>query len=129
MDCLLRDAGGADPRRSPADAEGARDEPVKDAIRQNLAERDHRGRSSADCIARARAACARGLPELDENAVFEATRTIILLVGALWTHAHPPQAVKDAYAADPGLSFLPDGFAGSLECSVRIVLAGHLAET
>ncbi len=84
--------------------------------------------SAGESMASLAAAVRDALPELDEEAAFEATRTIILLVGALWTHSHPPQAVRDAYAADPRLTFLPDGFAGSLERSVRIVLAGLLAE-
>ncbi|OYO07044.1 TetR family transcriptional regulator [Enemella evansiae] len=67
------------------------------------------------------------LPELSDQAVGEAIRTILLLVGALWTHSHPPQAVQDAYAADPRLTFLPEGFTGSLERSIRIVLRGLLA--
>lgn len=84
-------------------------------------------RSAGESMADLAAAVRDALPELSEEATFEATRTIILLVGTLWTHSHPPQAIQDAYTADPGLTFLPDGFAGSLERSIRIVLAGLLA--
>lgn len=67
------------------------------------------------------------LPELSEEEVNEAARTVIVLAGALWTHAHPPQAVQDAYAADPSLVFLPDGFVASLERAINIQLLGLLA--
>ncbi|MFE4833907.1 TetR family transcriptional regulator [Arthrobacter sp. NPDC056691] len=74
------------------------------------------------------AALRQALPELSEEDAAEATRTITLLAGALWTHAHPPQAVQDAYAADPSLIFLPAGFASSLERTISIVLMGLLAD-
>ena len=66
------------------------------------------------------------LPELGD-AVTEAVRTLLVLAGALWTHAHPPQAVREAYAADPSLVFLPDGFAKTLERTIAVVLLGVLA--
>ncbi len=74
------------------------------------------------------AALRRCLPELSEADAMDAARTILLLVGALWTHTHPPQAVRDAYAADPTLNFLPDGFARSLERSVDLLLRGLLTD-
>lgn len=66
------------------------------------------------------------LPELSEEGATEATRTLIVLVGALWTHSHPPQAVQDAYVADPSLIFLPEGFVGSLKRTISLVLLGLL---
>lgn len=74
------------------------------------------------------AALRQCLPELREVDATDAARTILLLVGALWTHTHPPQAVQDAYAADPTLTFLPDGFARSLEHAIGLVLRGLLAD-
>lgn len=85
-------------------------------------------KSAGESIADLAAAVRDALPELEEEAAFEATRMTILLVGTLWTHSHPPQAVQDAYTADPSLTFLPAGFAGSLERSVRTVLAGLLSQ-
>ncbi|MGW5440500.1 TetR family transcriptional regulator [Nocardia asteroides] len=70
----------------------------------------------------------RVLPELGDREAAEAAMTILLLAGALWTHAHPPQAVLEAYAADPSLVFMPDGFAESLEKMIRFVLLGVLAD-
>lgn len=70
----------------------------------------------------------RALPELGDREAAEAAMTILLLAGALWTHAHPPQAVLEAYAADPSLVVMPDGFAESLEKMIRFVLLGVLAD-
>ncbi|MFD6269841.1 TetR family transcriptional regulator [Nocardia asteroides] len=70
----------------------------------------------------------RVLPELGDREAAEAAMTILLLAGALWTHAHPPQAVLEAYAADPSLVVMPDGFAESLEKMIRFVLLGVLAD-
>jgi len=66
------------------------------------------------------------LPELGKE-TDEALRTLFVLAGGLWTYSHPPQAVREAYAADPSLVFLPEGFAGSLEWAVRVLLTGVLA--
>lgn len=70
----------------------------------------------------------RVLPEFGDGEAAEAAMTILLLAGALWTHAHPPQAVREAYAADPSLVVMPDGFAESLEKMIGFVLLGILAE-
>ncbi|MFC7755158.1 TetR/AcrR family transcriptional regulator [Tsukamurella soli] len=67
------------------------------------------------------------LPELSEDDAGEAVRTLIVLTGALWAYAHPPQAVQDAYKADPSLVFLPHGFVRSLGRSFSLVLEGLLA--
>lgn len=69
-------------------------------------------------------ALGRTLPELSDAAAVEAARTIIILAGALWTHAHPPRAVQEAYDANPALTFLPDGFAKSLESAIELVIVG-----
>ncbi len=67
------------------------------------------------------------LPELDDTGAQEAARTVILLTGTVWSHAHPPAAVREAYAADPALVFLPDGFAGSLRRATEVTLVGLAA--
>ncbi|MCK0440667.1 TetR/AcrR family transcriptional regulator [Gordonia alkaliphila] len=74
------------------------------------------------------AALRRALPELDEPATVDAVKLIVMLVGTIWINAHPPAAVQEAYAADPGLTFLPDGFERSLENAIRAVLLGLLAQ-
>ena len=68
------------------------------------------------------------LPELDVEEAAEATRAMVTLAGALWTHSHPPDAVRDVCLADPTLAFLPDGFARSVERMVGLILLGLLAE-
>lgn len=74
------------------------------------------------------AALRRIFSEFSEADAAEAAKSILLLVGALWTHANPPPSVRDAYAADPTLVFLPDGFARSLERTATIILLGLLAD-
>lgn len=68
------------------------------------------------------------LPELAEQDAAEAVRLTMVLVGAIWTHTHPATAVQDAYDADPNLQFLPQGFAGSLQRAISLVLLGILAD-
>lgn len=48
----------------------------------------------------------------------------IVLVGALWTHSHPAEAVRAAYADDPRLVFLRTSFTATLERSIAIYLIG-----
>ncbi|MGW1215222.1 hypothetical protein ACWD5F_36900 [Streptomyces sp. NPDC002499] len=47
------------------------------------------------------------LPEFDDGKAAEAASMTIVLVGALWTHSHPAEAVRAAYATDASLAFLP----------------------
>ncbi|MGW2959284.1 hypothetical protein ACWDGI_12470 [Streptomyces sp. NPDC001220] len=67
------------------------------------------------------------LPELRDREAAEAAAMTIVLVGALWTHSHPAEAVRAAYAGDPSLVFLPTPFAATLERSIAIYLTGLLA--
>jgi hypothetical protein len=59
----------------------------------------------------------------------EAASMSIVLVGALWTHSHPAEAVRTAYATDASLAFLPDSFAATLERAITVYLIGLLADT
>jgi AcrR family transcriptional regulator len=67
------------------------------------------------------------LPEYNERQAEEAGRTIMVLVGAYWTLSHPPKAVRDAYALDPTLMFLPSQFQGALERAITVALLGIFA--
>ncbi|MGW3291032.1 TetR family transcriptional regulator [Streptomyces sp. NPDC001002] len=69
------------------------------------------------------------LPELDERKAAEAASMTIVLVGALWTHSHPAEAVRTAYATDPSLVFLRTPFAATLERAITIYLIGLLADS
>lgn len=85
-------------------------------------------RSGYESLAGFTAALQGVLPELGREDAAEAAKTIILLVGALWTHTNPPQSVQAVYTADPLLVFLPGGFAKSLERTIAIILTGLLAD-
>ncbi|MET9914646.1 TetR family transcriptional regulator [Streptomyces sp. NPDC006476] len=69
----------------------------------------------------------RLLPELDQDAAALAANTAIVLIGALWTHAHPAPAVQAAYDADPALGVLRLDFTEALGRSLAILLTGLLA--
>lgn len=84
-------------------------------------------RGGYESLAGFTAALRQVLPELSDEDAAEAARTLVVLAGALWTHTHPPQAVQDAYAADPSLVFLPAGFTQSLERTISLVLLGLLS--
>jgi AcrR family transcriptional regulator len=67
------------------------------------------------------------LPELGEqDAERFAVHTVILL-GALWTHAHPTEAVLCAYEAEPELADMRLDFTATLTEMSAIVLAGLFA--
>jgi hypothetical protein len=67
------------------------------------------------------------LPELGDREAAEAASMTIVLVGALWTHSHPAEAVRTAYATDPSLVFLRTPFAATLERAITIYLIGLLS--
>jgi AcrR family transcriptional regulator len=68
------------------------------------------------------------LPELGERQAAEAASAIIVLVGALWIHTHPADAVRAACAADPSLVFFDAPFTPALERSIAIFLIGLMAD-
>ncbi|WP_181273826.1 TetR/AcrR family transcriptional regulator [Brevibacterium oceani] len=67
------------------------------------------------------------LPELSDQDAAEAASTIVVLVGAIWTHTHPADALREAYDADPSLEFLAAGFPGALERAIAVFLLGLIA--
>jgi AcrR family transcriptional regulator len=67
------------------------------------------------------------LPELGPEQSVPAARMIILLVGALWPRTHPPQAVIDAYHADPEIAFLDQDFTAALADALEVALLGFVA--
>ncbi|MFE3202382.1 TetR family transcriptional regulator [Embleya sp. NPDC059237] len=70
----------------------------------------------------------KALPELGDREAAEAASMTIVLVGALWTRSHPAEAVRAAYADDPGLEFIPMPFAATLERAIAVYLTGLLAQ-
>lgn len=67
------------------------------------------------------------LPELGPRQSVPSARMIILMVGALWPRTHPPEAVMDAYRADPGIAFLHQDFTEALRDALEVALLGFLA--
>ncbi|MGW5392133.1 TetR family transcriptional regulator [Streptomyces koyangensis] len=66
------------------------------------------------------------LPELGERAP-ELAASVIMVVGAVWTHARPSQAMLAAYEADPSLAVLKMDFTTSLRQLLATLTAGTLA--
>ncbi|MER8188303.1 TetR family transcriptional regulator [Kitasatospora sp. NPDC094015] len=66
------------------------------------------------------------LPELGDRADHLAASTV-MVIGAVWTHARPSQAMLAAYEADPTLAGLKMNFAASLRQMLATLVAGTLA--
>lgn len=66
------------------------------------------------------------LPELGERAGRLAA-SVVMVIGAVWTHARPSQAMLAAYEADPSLAALKMDFAASLRQLLATLTAGTLA--
>ncbi|MFD4575231.1 TetR family transcriptional regulator [Streptomyces sp. NPDC058417] len=68
------------------------------------------------------------LPELGDGAVVF-TAQVVMMVGAVWTHARPSAAMLDAYRADPALAAYRLDFAPALRDVLTTLLTGTLART
>lgn len=68
------------------------------------------------------------LPELGDRAP-ELSAALIMVVGAVWTHARPSRAMLAAYAADPSLAVWKMDFATALRETLSTLTAGTLART
>ena len=66
------------------------------------------------------------IPELGPRGADETARTLIVFVGALWSHTHPSRAMLDAYRDDPTLNTYPD-FADQLARTFTVIATGVLA--
>ncbi|MFD3442581.1 TetR family transcriptional regulator [Streptomyces sp. NPDC058685] len=67
------------------------------------------------------------LPELGENDAVRFTGGMIMVTGAVWTHAHPSAAMLAAYEADPALAALRLDFPSTLRQMLEVLLSGLLA--
>ncbi|HET6292316.1 MAG TPA: TetR/AcrR family transcriptional regulator [Kribbella sp.] len=67
-----------------------------------------------------------GLPELGEDGAGRFIATAGLLAGALWTHAHPADAILAAYDTDPSLAPLRIEFGPALRDALDAQLRGLL---
>ncbi|MEV0910451.1 TetR/AcrR family transcriptional regulator [Streptomyces hokutonensis] len=68
------------------------------------------------------------LPELGDRA-HQLAASMIMVIGAVWTHARPSQAMLAAYEADPSLAVLKMDFAIALQEALATLTAGTLART
>ncbi|WP_405860170.1 TetR family transcriptional regulator [Streptomyces sp. NBC_01515] len=68
------------------------------------------------------------LPELGDRAQRLAA-SMIMVIGAVWTHARPSQAMLAAYEADPSLAVLKMDFAVALQEALGTLTVGTLART
>ena len=68
------------------------------------------------------------LPELGDRAQ-QLTAAMIMVIGAVWTHARPSQAMLAAYEADPSLAVLKMDFAVALQEALATLTVGTLART
>jgi AcrR family transcriptional regulator len=68
------------------------------------------------------------LPELGDR-THQLAASMIMVIGAVWTHARPSQAMLAAYEADPSLAVLKMDFAIALQEALATLTAGTLART
>ncbi|MEV0617432.1 hypothetical protein AB0I81_29210 [Nonomuraea sp. NPDC050404] len=66
------------------------------------------------------------MPELGERSE-QLAASVIMVIGAVWTHARPSAAMLAAYAADPTLAAMKMDFAPALRALVTTLIAGTLA--
>ncbi|MEV5261677.1 TetR family transcriptional regulator [Streptomyces anulatus] len=85
-------------------------------------------RSAVDNVGELAALARLHLPELGRRADHLAASTV-LVIGAVWTHARPSQAMLVAYDADPTLAALRMDFTASLRRMLATLVAGTLART
>ncbi|MFE5938636.1 TetR/AcrR family transcriptional regulator [Streptomyces sp. NPDC056470] len=68
----------------------------------------------------------RHLPELGTQDAFRLVGLLTLTIAAAWPYHQPPQALLDAYAADPALAGLRADFTDVVRQSIEINLTGLL---
>ncbi|MCY1649288.1 TetR family transcriptional regulator [Streptomyces sp. NPDC012486] len=68
------------------------------------------------------------VPEVGDRA-HQLSASMIMVIGAVWTHSRPSQAMLAAYEADPTLAVLKMDFATALQEMLATLIAGTLART
>ena len=66
-------------------------------------------------------------PALSPDASRLFAATVLMLAGAVWTHAHPSEAMRTAYAREPELAALALDFTETLSRMLNTFLTGLLA--
>ncbi|MFG2041679.1 TetR family transcriptional regulator [Dactylosporangium sp. NPDC048998] len=67
------------------------------------------------------------LPELGTVAAHQFAATVLIMSGAVWTHAQPSDAMKTAYAREPELASLAMDFGQTLSGMLDVFLKGLLS--
>ncbi|MFD9702637.1 TetR/AcrR family transcriptional regulator [Lentzea sp. NPDC059081] len=70
---------------------------------------------------------AQQLPELGDEGAGVLMETLLLMMIAAWPSSRPPQAVLDAYAADPALAITRVDFTDVVRRTVEVTASGLLA--
>jgi AcrR family transcriptional regulator len=69
------------------------------------------------------------LPELGEHDAFRFAAAMVMVTGAVWTHAKPSAAMLAAYEADPDLAALRLDFLATLREVLEVLIAGLMARS
>ncbi|WP_434452107.1 TetR family transcriptional regulator [Lentzea sp. E54] len=69
----------------------------------------------------------RLLPELDAEDAGTLIQTVMLIAVGAWPSSRPPQAVLDAFAADPAMAMMRVDFTGVVRRTVEVTVSGLLA--
>jgi len=71
----------------------------------------------------------RQLPELGGDGAWRVSAMTLVVIGALWSYAHPSASVLAAYEADPSLAALRVDFTVALEEALATLITGTLTRT
>jgi len=69
------------------------------------------------------------LGELGDHDAFRFAAALVMVTGAVWTHAHPSAAMLAAYEADPDLASMRLDFTDTLRQVLEVLIAGLLARS
>jgi AcrR family transcriptional regulator len=71
--------------------------------------------------------CLDHLPELGETDSVRLAAATIMVIGAVWTHAHPSAAMVAVYESDPALAAMRLDFTSTLRETLEVLISGLLA--
>jgi AcrR family transcriptional regulator len=83
-------------------------------------------RSTGESVGMLAGLVLRHLPELGERNVSKFAAAVVLMTGAVWTHAHPAPAMLAAYELDPSLKAMKLDLPALLRELLAVQLAGLL---
>jgi hypothetical protein len=71
----------------------------------------------------------RSLAELGEHDAGRFAAAVVMVTGAVWSHAQPSAAMLAAYQADPALAAMRLDFTATLREVLEVLIAGLLARS